>query len=90
MIDIWSGRAHTDSPLCVRCNDVVVIGARYCTACGADQYENQNDPELHREANENLYQVTGELRLTWTWVLRGRQGLQLTEGKEAWTLLNRV
>ena len=58
LLSVWTGSAHSESPACVRCGAIVVSGARYCEACGADQYEEHNDPHLQAEARDNIRDVT--------------------------------
>ena len=87
---MWRGEGHLDSQQCELCNDIVVPGARYCENCGNQLFMAETPVEILGETNSNFHRVSNELGLVWHWILRGRPGLRLTEGKAAKKLLKRA
>ena len=87
---LWNGDAHINSPRCTACGSVIVAGAAYCEVCGTALFDPNDDDDLANQAADNFQRVSDEFGLIWHWVLRGRTGLRLPEGKDSWKLLKRA
>ena len=85
----WNGDTTADA-ICLRCNSPVLPGSRFCDTCGAATFIDPDDAASAGQDERIFIEVTQALGLLWRWILRGRDGVRYSDGKEAWKLLKRA
>ena len=86
----WNGSDRLDCERCPSCGVDVAPGLRFCGTCGTTLFVDTTPDDLLSESGSNFARMSNTLGLIWRWILRGRTGLQKTEGRKAYIMFKRA